>query len=42
LKGIYLVHGEQEAQTNLKKLLDERGYSSTIVRYGEVYPLEAS
>jgi len=39
LKEIFLVHGEPEAQKNLKGLLDNRGYSTRIVRYGEKYPL---
>ncbi len=39
LKEIFLVHGEPEAQTNLKGLLKDRGYSTRIVRYGERYPL---
>jgi metallo-beta-lactamase family protein len=39
LKGIYLVHGESEAQTHLKSLLEERGRRTTIVKYGETYSL---
>jgi metallo-beta-lactamase family protein len=37
LKGIFLVHGEPEAQASLKKLLEEKSYKTTIVRYGEKY-----
>ncbi len=39
LKEIFLVHGEPEAQKNLKGLLEDRGYRIRIVRYGEHYPL---
>jgi len=39
LKGIFLVHGEAEAQSNLKSLLEEKGYAARIVRYGERYTL---
>jgi metallo-beta-lactamase family protein len=42
LKGIFLVHGEPDAQAHLKKLLAERGYETTIVRYDETYNLNAS
>ncbi len=42
LKGIFLVHGEPEAQEHLKGLLLERGYTATVVRYGETYSLNAS
>ena len=40
LKHIFLVHGEPDAQSNLKNLLDEKGYQSTIVKYNETYQLE--
>jgi metallo-beta-lactamase family protein len=40
LKHIYLVHGEPDAQSNLKDLLDKNGYSSTIVKYNEKYKLD--
>jgi metallo-beta-lactamase family protein len=40
LKEIFLVHGEPDAQSNLKRLLDEKGYKSTIVKYGEKYYLQ--
>jgi metallo-beta-lactamase family protein len=40
LKEIFLVHGEPDAQKNLKRLLDEEGYSTNIVHYGEHYPLQ--
>lgn len=40
LKEIFLVHGEPEAQQNLKRVLTEEGYSASIVRYGERYPLQ--
>ncbi|KPJ88105.1 MAG: MBL fold metallo-hydrolase [Spirochaetes bacterium DG_61] len=39
LKGIFLVHGEPEAQSNLKRLLEEKGYGIKIIRYGETYQL---
>ena len=39
LRGIYLVHGEPEAQTALKSRLEGAGFNTTIVRYGERYPL---
>ena len=39
LKGIFLVHGEPEAQEHLKGLLEEQGYGTTLVRYAETYPL---
>jgi metallo-beta-lactamase family protein len=38
-KEIFLVHGEPDAQSNLKRLLDEKGYKTTIVKYGEKYNL---
>ncbi len=40
LKRIFLVHGEPDAQANLKKLLEERNYKVTIVKYGEHYTLQ--
>jgi len=40
LKHIFLVHGEPDAQTNLKNLLDEKGYTTTIVKYNETYHLD--
>ena len=42
LKGIFLVHGEPDAQAHLKKLLVEKGYDTTIVRYDKTYSLSAS
>ncbi len=39
LKEIFLVHGEPEAQSNLKKQLEEKGYSTSIVKYGQTYQL---
>ncbi len=40
LKRIFLVHGEKEAQTHLKELLEERGYKVTGVLAGEKYTLQ--
>jgi metallo-beta-lactamase family protein len=40
LKQVFLVHGEPDAQSNLKGLLDEKGYSSTIVQYNQKYQLK--
>jgi metallo-beta-lactamase family protein len=40
LKRIFLVHGEPDAQANLKKLLEEQNYKTTIVKYGERYTLQ--
>jgi metallo-beta-lactamase family protein len=40
LKEIFLVHGEKEAQTNLQKLLSEKGYKATIVKPGEKYQMQ--
>ena len=40
LKGIFLVHGEPEAQEHLKGLLEEQGYGTTLVHYAETYPLK--
>jgi metallo-beta-lactamase family protein len=39
LKKIFLVHGEPEAQSNLKRQLEEKGYSTSIVTYGQTYQL---
>ena len=39
LKRIFLVHGEPQAQANLKRLLKEKGYRVTIMKYGERYRL---
>jgi hypothetical protein len=36
---VFLVHGEAEAQANLKRLLDEQRTKTTIVKPGERYPL---
>jgi metallo-beta-lactamase family protein len=40
LKRIFLVHGEDNAQSNLSKLLVEKGYKPTIVEPGEKYILQ--
>jgi metallo-beta-lactamase family protein len=40
LKEIFLVHGETDAQENLKKILDAKGYKTTIVKYEEKYQLQ--
>ncbi|MEJ2633707.1 MAG: MBL fold metallo-hydrolase [Calditrichia bacterium] len=40
LKEIFLVHGEPEAQENLKKLLEEKGYKTTIIKYEQKYTLQ--
>ncbi len=40
LKEIFLVHGEQAAQNNLKKLLEEKNYKTTIIKKGEKYTLQ--
>jgi metallo-beta-lactamase family protein len=40
LKKIFLVHGEKEAQENLKKLLVEKNYTVDIVKAGERYGLQ--
>jgi metallo-beta-lactamase family protein len=40
LKHIFLVHGEPDAQSHLKGLLDEKGYATTIVKYNDTYCLE--
>jgi len=39
LKRVFLVHGEPEAQSHLKSMLEEKDYAATIVRYGETYDL---
>jgi metallo-beta-lactamase family protein len=39
LRQVFLVHGETEAQANLKRLLDERQTKTTIVKPGEHYQL---
>ena len=41
LKHIFLVHGEPDAQANLRNLLAEKGYTTTIVKYNETYHLES-
>jgi metallo-beta-lactamase family protein len=41
LKEIFLVHGEPEAQSYLKNLLDERGYKTHIMKYGRRYRLNS-
>jgi len=40
LKEIFLVHGESDAQSNLKGLLEAKGHKTTIVKYKETYTLE--
>jgi len=40
LKGIYLVHGENKAQENLKSLLETKNYNTRIVKAGEKYILQ--
>jgi metallo-beta-lactamase family protein len=39
LKRVFLVHGEPEAQSHLKSMLEEKDYAATIIRYGEIYDL---
>ena len=39
LKQIFLVHGEPESQTHLKDLLKEKGFKTSIVKYGQRYDL---
>jgi len=39
LKGIFLVHGEPDAQGALAEKLQSNGFKSTIVRYKETYTL---
>lgn len=40
LKQIFLVHGEENAQLQLKKFLEEKGYRVTIIRAGQTYDLQ--
>lgn len=40
LKQIFLVHGEQQAQNNLKSLLEEKGYNTTIMKAGQKYTIQ--
>jgi len=40
LREIFLVHGEPDAQSNLKKILEAKGYKTTIVAYQEKYQLQ--
>ena len=39
LKKIFLIHGEKDAQANLKKLLEEKGHKVDIVAPGAEYNL---
>jgi len=39
LQRVFLVHGEVDAQTHLKKLLEAAGYATTVMRPGEHYAL---
>lgn len=39
LKQIFLIHGEPNSQKNLKHLLQEQGYPTTIIQYNQVYDL---
>jgi metallo-beta-lactamase family protein len=40
LKGVFLVHGESEAQAHLKDYLSAKGYPMpTVVEYGKTYEL---
>jgi metallo-beta-lactamase family protein len=39
LRKIFMVHGEKDAQENLKKLLEEKSYTVQIVKAGERYNL---
>jgi metallo-beta-lactamase family protein len=39
LKKIFLVHGEQKAQENLRRLLTEKGFTTDIVESGKSYDL---
>jgi metallo-beta-lactamase family protein len=41
LKTIFLVHGEQNAQSHLKSLLEGKGYKTVIVKTGEKYTLRS-
>jgi metallo-beta-lactamase family protein len=40
LRGIFLVHGEPDAQSGLKARLETGGYKTRVVRYGERYRLD--
>jgi metallo-beta-lactamase family protein len=40
LREVFLVHGEPDAQSHLKKLLEENGYKTTIVKYSEKYYMQ--
>ncbi|MFW6181671.1 MAG: MBL fold metallo-hydrolase RNA specificity domain-containing protein [Spirochaetota bacterium] len=39
LKGVFLVHGEPEAQDNLASLLREQVHRVVVSVFGERYPL---
>lgn len=41
LKNIFLVHGEENAQSHLKMLLEEKGYKTQIVQAGKKYTLQS-
>ncbi|GLC32304.1 MBL fold metallo-hydrolase RNA specificity domain-containing protein [Clostridium omnivorum] len=36
-KEILLVHGDMEARLNFKEMLDNKGYNSRIINFGETY-----
>lgn len=36
-KDILLVHGDYEATVNFKDILDEKGFNSRIIKFGETY-----
>lgn len=36
-KEILLVHGDREARLNFKEMLDNKGYNSRIINFGETY-----
>lgn len=36
-KEILLVHGDMEARINFKEMLDNKGYNSRIIKFGETY-----
>jgi metallo-beta-lactamase family protein len=40
LRGVFLVHGEPDAQSGLKSRLEAEGYRATVVRRGERYRLD--
>ncbi len=42
LKKVFLVHGEPDAQTHLSGILEDMGYDTAIVKYGESYSLDSS